>query len=145
MDDVREHPCRANQEISAELPRTLNESVEVQCPGEPLAGLIVQKREEYEKDWKWDGYAVIVAPDFLHSFGPADTCERCDELFESLKSLGYETREKEIVERFQSEHGLEPTGVLDWRTILVIDSLCGPEDRPRLSGFVKTFVKESGK
>jgi len=113
--------------------------------GEPLAGLIVQEREKYEKEWKWDGRAVVVAPDFLHSFSASDSSERCNRLFESLKSLGYDNRSEETVRDFQREHGLEPTGVLGWRTILVIDSLTATADRPRLSVFAGSVMGESGK
>ncbi len=101
--------------------------------GEPIAGRLQCDIETYMRDWKWDGYAVIVAPDFLHSFSPSQRCERCDALFEALKSLGYEGRNAQTVKKFQAEHSLEETGVLDWRTILVIDSLSGPAHRPRLS------------
>jgi predicted double-glycine peptidase len=113
--------------------------------GEPLAGVIRRKRDKYTRDWKWDGYAVVVAPDFLHSFGLSDNAERCEQLFASLESLGYVDRTTETVKKFQAEHSLEQTGVLDWRTILVIDALTGPPDRPRLSACAKSFKEKPAK
>lgn len=101
--------------------------------GEPLCGRLRANIETYMKDWKWNGYAVVIAPDFLHSFDPLDDSDRCKSLFAALGELGYGREGGEGVKRFQEEHGLEPTGVLDWRTILVIDALAGPDDRPRLS------------
>jgi predicted double-glycine peptidase len=101
--------------------------------GEPLLGILRLKRDEYMEHWQWSGYAVVIAPDFLHSFDPSDGSDRCRSLLESLGELGYNEKNGEAVNRFQQDHELEPTGVLDWRTILVIDALAGPEDRPRLS------------
>lgn len=107
--------------------------------GEPMAGIFVRREERYTREWNWRGYAVVIAPDFLHEFHPCDTGERCDGLFESLELLGHSGRNEETVKKFQAEHSLEPTGVLDWRTILVVDSLTGPQDRPRLSSFAKSL------
>ncbi|MFH1422680.1 MAG: cysteine peptidase family C39 domain-containing protein, partial [Planctomycetota bacterium] len=101
--------------------------------GEPLRGLIKFEIEKYTQDWKWSGQAVIVAPDFLHTFNFDDTTIRANELFDSLKALGYSKRDKETVKKFQSDYGIKQTGVLDWRTILVIDSLTKGTDRPHLS------------
>jgi predicted double-glycine peptidase len=113
--------------------------------GEPQMGLVRIGTERFHKDWKWDGYAVVVAPDFLHCFSPSDTGERCEQLFESLKSLGYDGRDTETVKRFQREYGLEESGVLNWRTILVIDSLAGPPERPRLSTCAESFEEQPEK
>ncbi len=103
--------------------------------GEPLVGLLRMQRMGYVREWRWEGRAVVIAPDFLHDFSPADHTKRCDQLFESLKSLGYGGRDAETVKQFQAEQGLEASGRLDWRTILVIEALTRPAARPRLSAF----------
>jgi hypothetical protein len=112
--------------------------------GEPLSGVVRLEREKYMREWRWNGYAVIIAPDFLHSLSTSDSGPRCDKLFEVLGTLGYGNRNKEGVMRFQRDRGLEPSGRLDWRTILVIDSLTGPPSRPRLSVFGESLKEQTG-
>ena len=50
---------------------------------------------------------------------------------QALNSLGYEANRTGIT-WFQAEQGLDTSGLLDWKTILVIDGHTGPADRPRL-------------
>jgi predicted double-glycine peptidase len=112
--------------------------------GEPLSGIVRLEWEKYMQEWRWNGRAVIIARDFLHSFSPSDSGPRCDKLFEVLGTFGYGNRDKEGVMKFQRDRGLLPTGRLDWRTILVIDSLTGPPSRPRLSRLAELFKEQPG-
>ncbi len=112
--------------------------------GEPLSGIVRLEWAKYMQEWQWNGRAIIVAPDFLHSFSPSDSGQRCDRLFELLGTFGYGNRDEEGVMRFQRDRGLLPTGRLDWRTILVIDSLTGPPSRPRLSRLAESFKEQPG-
>jgi hypothetical protein len=111
--------------------------------GEPQMGLVRTSKKHFDEKWKWDGYAVVIAPDFLHDFHVMDKSKRCLELWKSLESLGYEKRSKETLREFQSDHHLEPTGRLDWRTILVIDALTGPAERPHLSTYLDPAEEDS--
>jgi len=112
--------------------------------GEPLSGIVRLERAKYMQEWRWNGRAVIIAPDFLHSFSPSDSGERCDRLFNALRTLGYVSRDEDTIMTFQRDKGLEPTGRLDWRTILVVDSLTGPPSRPRLSTLAECFKEKPG-
>ena len=91
-------------------------------------------KRKYQDRWRWTGVAVVIAPDFLHTFDVGAKHPRAVALLDKVQILGY-TRDKAGVSTFQQHHGLEESGMLDWRTILVIDSLTGSPERPRLSAY----------
>ena len=89
-------------------------------------------KAEWAHKAEWAGRTILVAPGFLHELRPGDEDPRTRELFERLQRLGYRA-DTEGISRFQEERGLKPSGRLDWKTILVIDALAAPGDRPHLS------------
>jgi hypothetical protein len=100
--------------------------------GDPISGIVRCTPERWKRTSRWNGDAVLVAPDFLHTFYPGDPDPRAHRLFEALQNLGC-TGDAAWIRAFQDDHGLEPLGCLDWKTILVLDGLTGPPERPRLS------------
>ena len=57
------------------------------------------------------------------------------ELFRTRRVLWVWDNFESTLAAFQRDEGLSPSGVLDWKTILVIDAIAGARDRPRLSGY----------
>jgi predicted double-glycine peptidase len=105
--------------------------------GEPLNGLLKMSISAFfqrERLYRWNGKAVIIAPDFLHTIYPGDEGSRAAQLFRGLASLGYAPNYEGIA-AFQRQQGLEVLGYIDWKTVLVIDDLTGPPERPRLSTY----------
>jgi len=102
--------------------------------GEPLAGLLRIERNRYKREWKWDGHAVVVAPDFLHNFHATDKNPRCRELLGMLSRLGYGNDEAGV-KKFQADCGFQESGRLDWRTILAVEAQATPAGRASLSAF----------
>ena len=100
--------------------------------GEPLIGRLEMSTSEYAKRWRWSGKAIVIAPDFLHEFAPGDKDFRAKALTEKLEGLGY-AGDFQGVRNFQRQHGLSPSGMLDWRTILVLDSIDAVAGRVKIS------------
>lgn len=100
--------------------------------GEPLKGRVEMSRSEYATRWQWSGKAIVIAPDFLYELAPDEEHFRAKTLTKKLRELGF-TGDTEGVQHFQRQHGLMPSGLLDWRTILVLDSIDAAPGRAKIS------------
>lgn len=103
--------------------------------GEPLSGRIEMSTSQYTERWQWSGQAIVIAPDFLHTLAADDEHPRAKALVRKLRGRGY-AGDIQGVRDFQNQHNLSPTGKLDWRTILVLDSLEAVSGRASISSDV---------